>query len=113
MSGMMSGTICHVSDVNAAAVQLGGKFEREDCGFFSKCTHNVEKYDTSVPQGGYVEIMFCELDWTRVVPLLVVLLLVALWVRRKVGELPSMAARSGSSSDEPDVSSLSRRHRHR
>lgn len=84
----MFDTICSVSDVAAAASQLGGKLEVEKCGFFSKCTHSVEKYDITKTNGdSYVEILYCELDWTKTVPLLLALFLFCFMVYRR---LPSI-----------------------
>ena len=83
MSYLPGGTICAVSNPAAAAVQLGGKFDREDCGWFSKCEHPVEKYDTTIAGGGYVEIWYCEIDWLKTAPLMVaVFVVMVLFYRR-------------------------------
>lgn len=79
----MDGTICEVSDVGAAMHQLGGKFDREDCGFFSKCTHIVEKYDATVPNGSYVQVVYCETDWMKAAPLMFVVAIILFYVWRR------------------------------
>ena len=84
---MFDGTICSVSDVGAAAQQMGGKFEIEKCGFFSKCTHSVEKFDVTSTSGGYVEILYCEADWVKVGPLLVAFLIFVWFVWSRVRSL--------------------------
>lgn len=49
-----------------AALLLGGKFDVEDCGFFSKCSHQVEKYDYSAEPPLSVTIYTCATDWIKV-----------------------------------------------
>jgi hypothetical protein len=64
-------SICDTNDERAAAIALGGKFLREDCGFFEKCAHRVEDYDFTVsPEGHVVELWYCQIDWTRAGPLM-------------------------------------------
>lgn len=69
-------SICDTTDERGAAKALGGRFLREDCGFFETCSHRVEDYDfTLSPAGSAVEIWYCQIDWTRVGPLMVVILI--------------------------------------
>lgn len=76
-------TICEMSDVSATAFALGGRFDREDCGFFEKCGHRVEKYDMTVPGGTMVDIWYCCIDWKKVGPLLLgIVILLFLFYRR-------------------------------
>jgi hypothetical protein len=84
---MFEGTICSVSDVGAAAQQMGGKLELEKCGFFSKCTHGVEKIDVTLSTGGYVEILYCEADWIKVGPVLLVFLIFCWYIWSKMRAL--------------------------
>lgn len=81
------GTICHVSDVGAAAQQLNGKFKLENCGFFSKCTHNVENFDITQPSGGYVEIIYCETDWIKTAPVVIITLIIIWYIWQKMKTL--------------------------
>lgn len=65
-----------------AAILLGGKFDVEDCGFFSKCSHQVEKYDYSAEPPLSVTIYTCATDWVKVGLLVVALAIgIALLVR--------------------------------
>ena len=50
-----------------AAILLGGKFDVEDCGFFSKCSHQVEKFDYSAQPPLSVTIYTCATDWLKLV----------------------------------------------
>lgn len=109
---MFDGTICSVSDVGAAAAQLGGKFELEKCGFFSKCTHAVEKFDVTTPAGGYVEILFCEIDWMKAGPLLVACLVFAWFVWRKMRALDFRRQHSEEPRPSPHYGAP-RHHHHR
>lgn len=65
-----------------AAILLGGKFDVEDCGFFSKCSHRVEKYDYSADPPLSVTIFTCATDWVKVAILVVALAIgIALLIR--------------------------------
>ena len=77
----------------ATAHALGGKFEREDCGFFEKCDHRVEKYDMTVSGGAIVEIFYCSIDWKKAGPLLIALLVLLVILYRRLSNW-----RSGGSS---------------
>lgn len=103
MDSSMFDTICSVSDVAAAASQLGGKLEVEKCGFLSKCTHAVEKYDiTKNETDSYVEIMYCELDWVKAAPMAIVCLFVLVMVYRR---MPSLDWKKKDEGDLGKVSS--------
>lgn len=72
----MGRTICSVSDELLAAKALGGRFEREDCGYFEQCSHRVERYDASVAgKETALELYYCAIDWTKVGPLVALLVL--------------------------------------
>ena len=82
-------TICCVSDPNTAGALLGGKFERENCGYFSTCSHIVEKYDTVMQS--YAEITYCEINWTTLGPLLLIILFI-LYRIKKTMVMPDMSS---------------------
>ena len=95
---MGKNAICDMSDEYATAHALGGRFEREDCGFFEQCSHRVEKYDMTVsPGGSVVEIWYCAIDWRKVGPLIALALLFFWYVYRKVHSAPHNAVKSGYS----------------
>lgn len=97
MSDKKNQSICDFSDEQAAAYALGGKFEREDCGFFELCNHKVEKYDMTVDGGSRVDIVYCALDWKKVGPLIVIVLLFMLFMWKKSRSLgPSSFIKSKS-----------------
>lgn len=81
---MRNNSICDMSDTMATAFALGGKFEREDCGFFENCDHKIEKYDMTVPGGAMVEIFYCSIDWKKVGPLIAAVLVVLFLIYRRV-----------------------------
>ena len=82
-------TICSVSDPNTAGAHLGGKFERENCGYFSTCSHVVEKYDTVMQS--YAEITYCEINWTTLGPVILVVLFI-LYRLKKSMVMPDMSS---------------------
>jgi hypothetical protein len=83
-------SICDMSDVSATAFALGGRFDREDCSFFEKCDHRVEKYDMTVPGGAMVDIWYCSIDWKKVGPMILgALILMFLLYRRVKSGVPS------------------------
>ena len=82
-------TICSVSDPITAGIQLGGKFEREDCGYFSSCTHVVEKYDTLA--NSYAEITYCEINWTVAGPFLFILLVILYQLKKRMA-MPDLSS---------------------
>jgi hypothetical protein len=97
-------SICDMSDVSATAFALGGRFDREDCSFFEKCDHRVEKYDMTVPGGTMVDIWYCSIDWKKVGPaILGVLIVIFLIYRRIKSNVPSFRSHS-SSYTAPDTS---------
>lgn len=100
------GTICHVSDVNAAAAQLGGEFTREDCGFWATCTHVAEKFNINVEHGNYVEIRYCEIDWTKAGPALVAVIVLIYMIYKQIKRARDNAVTRG-------VESMSSLGRHR
>lgn len=102
-------SICDMTDTMATAHALGGKFEREDCGFFENCDHRVEKYDMTIPGGSMVEIFYCSIDWRKVGPLLLVLFVVLGILYRRLGKWRSGSG--GSSSSSSSSHSKSRHHR--
>ena len=83
MSGKKNQSICDMSDEQSAADALGGTFEREDCGFFEVCNHKVEKYDMTVAGGSRVDIVYCAIDWKKVIPIIVVVFLFMLFAWKK------------------------------
>lgn len=95
-------TICHMSDLNSTAYALGGKFDKEDCGFFEECTHRVEKYDMTVQGGSAAEIWYCVIDWRKVGPLIILGILLIIYIARKI--------RKKSSSDDIKSHSSSKHH---
>ena len=100
-------TICSVSDPITAAIHLGGKFEREDCGYFSSCTHTVEKYDTMA--NSYVEVTYCEINWMVAGPFLF-LLLVILYQMKKRMAMPDLSSWRRDKHDPSSPPSYSRHH---
>ena len=81
-------SICDTTDERGAAQALGGKFLREDCGFFEQCAHRVEDYDfTQSANGNAVEIWYCQIDWTKAGPVLLVVLAVLFYAYKKINEL--------------------------
>lgn len=109
MASSMFDTICSVSDVAAAASQLGGKLEVEKCGFFSKCTHAVEKYDITKTNGdSYVEILYCEIDWTKALPMIIVCVLFMIMLYRRMPSIDWKKKEEGE--DKHSSSRFSRRH---
>lgn len=96
MSFTKRSTICDTSDVMAAADALGGRFDREDCGFFEKCDHRVEKYDMTVPGGASVEIFYCSIDWKKTGPILLAVFVVMFLLYRR---LKGVGSGMGSYSD--------------
>lgn len=82
--------ICDTSDDMGAAYALGGKFEREDCGWFENCDHRIEKVDMTVPGGSVVEIMYCSVDWQKVGPLALALLVFFFFLYRRMKGVSSM-----------------------
>ena len=92
---MIGSTICSVSDPVAAGVQLG-RFERENCGFMSTCTHVVEKYDIAAQS--YVEITYCETNWAIAGPILLVFLFL-LYKLRSMFSMPNLSSWKREKSD--------------
>lgn len=108
-------TVCAMSDEFATAQALGGKFQREDCGFFETCDHKVEKYDMTIPGGSVVEIFYCNIDWKKVGPLLLVIMvfIVIIWRKsRGVGGGGSSIS-SSNRSDSSSAHSGGSRHKSR
>ena len=99
-------SICHTNDEKGAATALGGGFLREDCGFFSKCSRHVEDYDFSGGNQNVVEIWYCALDWTKVLPTMLLTLIIIFFIYRKFKQLKE----SGSFSRFGRSSSSSSRH---
>lgn len=81
----MPDKICDTSDEMATAAALGGKFDKENCGFFEVCDHKVEKYDMTVPGGSVVDIFYCTIDWKKTGPVLmgILALLMYVWFKSK------------------------------
>lgn len=73
MSGAPEGerieTICdldHGSE-EVAAILLGGRFDVEDCGALSSCSHKVEKFDFSAEPPLSVTVYTCRTNWIAIV----------------------------------------------
>lgn len=72
-------TVCYVSDVNMA-ISMFGKFNHEDnCGYFSKCTNLIHKYDGEL----HLDVAYCEFDMSIVLPLLILLIVAAYMIKRR------------------------------
>ena len=94
---MRKTAICDMSDEFATASVLGGKFEREDCGFFEECTHQVEHYDMTVSGGPTsVQIWYCAIDWKKVGPIILCFILLMWYVFRRVHQARSAGAVASS-----------------
>lgn len=89
---MPSSTVCDFSDFSGAAHALGGKFEREDCGFFEECTHRVEKYDMTIEGGSVVEIWYCTIDWRKTGPIILGVVVLMWFLYRKIKSMGSIPA---------------------
>jgi hypothetical protein len=65
----MTESICNIPHGSeaVAAILLGGKFDIEDCGFFTKCTNRIEKFDYSSTPPLYAELWYCAIDWIKVI----------------------------------------------
>ncbi len=87
-----------MTDEMATAMALGGRFEREDCGFFEQCSHQVEKYDMTVPGGSITTIFYCSIDWYKVGPVLAFIMFMLFLVYRRYRRNKAMEAGDYSSS---------------
>lgn len=76
----------------AASVALGGEFVIENCGFFGKCDHRVERYNFANGKQDYVELYYCSTDLVKTGFAVVILLLLFYFVFKKMraSKLPSM-----------------------
>lgn len=66
------------------AFEAIGAFDLEACGIYSTCAHKVEKFYNSAGKRGHVELFYCQLDYWKVILTIVVLLLVAFYIKRKM-----------------------------
>ena len=95
-SGSKKVSICDTTNERGAAIALGGKFLREDCGVFEKCSHQVEDYDFTNSNGvNVVEIWYCQIDWTKAGPLVLGILLVCFFIYRKYKQMQSTGRFAG------------------
>lgn len=89
-----------MSDEMATAQALGGKFEREDCGFFELCNHKVEKYDMTIPGGSIVDIYYCAIDWKKVGPIILLMFMFFVYAWRKTRTSSKWSSISSNGNDK-------------
>ena len=85
-------SICALAEGDEADAHAAiGKFQIEECGFFTVCNHAIEKFDFVGGREKYVKVYYCGSNYTNigiaVAAVIVVMFIIARKVRRKVSPI--------------------------